>query len=274
MSDTLTAAHLADKKGEASANGKFIWYELMTTDQDAAINFYGELVGWTASDSGQKDISYTIVSAGGQGVGGILQLTDKMRDGGARPGWLGYIAAADTDAKAREIHSACGRILMEPGDIPDVGRFAMAADPGGAPFYLLTPLPHSEQPPALDPRTPGRVSWHELYSSQGQQAAFAFYSALFGWETQTEMDMGPMGKYRIFGAGGEALGGMIDKPDNVPVSAWTYYINVAGIDAAAKRIEANGGKLIMGPVEVPSGSWVLQATDPQGAHFALISKQR
>ncbi len=274
MSDTLTAAQLAEKSAAAVPQGKFIWYELMTTDQDAAIEFYGELVGWTASDSGQKDISYTILSAGGQGVGGILQLTDKMREGGARPGWLGYIATADTDAKVREIEAAGGRILMQPGDIPDVGRFAMAADPGGAPFYLLTPLPQGEQPPVLDPWTPGKVSWHELYSSQGQEAAFAFYSSQFGWETQTEMDMGPMGKYRIFGAGGEALGGMMDKPANMPVSAWTYYINVAGIDAAVQRIEANGGKLIMGPMEVPGGSWVLQATDPQGAHFALISQKR
>ncbi len=274
MSDTLTAAHLAEKSVEAAAHGKFIWYELMTSDQDAAIDFYGEVVGWTASDAGQKDMSYTILSAGGQGVGGILQLTDSMREGGARPVWLGYVAVADTNAKAREIAAAGGTILMEPGDIPNVGRFALAADPGGAPFYLLTPLPQSEPPPTLDPWTPGKVSWHELYSGQGQQAAFAFYSSQFRWETQTEMDMGPRGKYRIFGAGGEALGGMMDKPDTVPASTWTYYINVAGIDAAVQRIEANGGKLIMGPMEVPGGSWVLQATDPQSAHFALISQKR
>jgi predicted enzyme related to lactoylglutathione lyase len=274
MSDTLTAADLAERGNEGAPHGKFIWYELMTSDQAAAIDFYGEVVGWTAADSGQKDISYTILSAGGQGVGGILQLTDKMREGGARPGWLGYIAVADTDAKAREIEAAGGTILMEPGDIPNVGRFALAADPGGAPFYLLTPLSQGEQPPALDPWTPGKVSWHELYSRQGQEAAFAFYSSQFGWETQTEMDMGPMGKYRIFEVAGEALGGMMDKPANMPVSAWNYYINVAGIDAAVQRIEAKGGKLIMGPMEVPGGSWVIQATDPQGAHFALISQKR
>ena len=126
---------------------------------------------------------------------------------------------------------------MPPGDIPNVGRFAMVADPGGAPFYLLTPLPQGEEPPPADPKTPGLVSWHELYSSLGDKAAFDFYSARFGWETITEMDMGPMGTYRIFGADGVSMGGMMNKPDNIPVSIWGFYINVAGIDAAVERVD-------------------------------------
>jgi len=51
-----------------------------------------------------------------------------------------------------------------------VGRFAMVADPGGAAFYLLTPLPQGEEPTLLDPATPGKFSWHELYSSLGDKA--------------------------------------------------------------------------------------------------------
>ena len=86
--------------------------------------------------------------------------------------------------------------------------------------------------------------------------------------------MGPMGKYRIFGADGVQMGGMMDKPENIPVSAWGFYINVDGIDAAAERIKANGGQVLMGPHEVPGGSWIVQAMDPQGAAFALVSTTR
>lgn len=275
MSDLATDAP-AESKPAPDTQGRFFWYELMTSDQDAAIDFYTKVVGWTAADAGQPDMRYTILSAGERGIGGVMQLTDEMRAGGARPGWLGYIHAADTDAEAKAIEAAGGRILMQPGDIPNVGRFALVADPAGAVFYLLTPRPREGDgsPPELAPGTPGSVGWHELYSESGQEAAFAFYSGRFGWETFTEMDMGPMGKYRIFGKHGVQLGGMMDKPANVPVSAWTFYVNIEGIDAAAERIKASGGSLIMGPMEVPGGSWVLQAADPQGAHFALISLTR
>jgi uncharacterized protein len=256
---------------------KFIWYELMTSDQDGAIDFYTKAVGWSAADHDNPemgDFRYTIVSAGDHGVGGIMQLTDEMRAGGARPGWVGYVGVADTDAKAKAIEAAGGRILMEPGDIPNVGRFALVADPGGAPFYLLTPLPRDEVPPAPEPTRTGIVSWHELYSSSGDKAAFDFYSGQFGWETMHEMDMGPMGTYRIFGADGVQLGGMMNKPDNIPASTWGFYVNVESIDAAIERVKAGGGQVTNGPHEVPGGSWIVQAIDPQGAAFALVSSQR
>jgi predicted enzyme related to lactoylglutathione lyase len=274
MSDTDTTERAATEGKAAPWHGSFIWYELMTSDQDAAIDFYTRVVGWTASDADQPDMRYTILSAGGRGVGGIMQLTDQMTSGGARPGWLGYIGAGDTDAKAKEIEAAGGKILMEPGDIPNVGRFAMVADPGGAAFYLLTPLPQGEAPAPLAPETPGRFSWHELYSSLGDKAAFEFYAGQFGWETATEMDMGPMGTYRIFAKDGTQLGGMMNKPENIPVSTWGFYANVDGIDAAIARIAANGGQVLMGPHEVPGGSWIVQAADPQGANFALVSQTR
>jgi predicted enzyme related to lactoylglutathione lyase len=256
---------------------EFIWYELMTSDQDAAIAFYKAVVGWNAADQMTAEVGgfrYTILSAGDRGMGGVMQLTDQMRAGGARPGWVGYVGVPDTDAAAARIVDAGGSRLMGPDDIPDVGRFAMMADPGGAPFYLLTPLPRDDAPPPAPPTTPGLVSWRELYAGNGQKAAFDFYASQFGWETLHEMDMGPMGIYRIFGADGVQMGGMMDKPDNLPVSTWTFYVNVDGVDAAAERIKAEGGQIRMGPMEVPGGSWIVQGIDPQGASFALISATR
>ena len=118
------------------------------------------------------------------------------------------------------------------------------------------------------------MGWHELASSIGQEAAFAFYSTQFGWETAELMDMGPMGKYRVFSAEGVPLGGMMDKPEEASASAWTFYVNVEGLDAAVERIEACGGRVVSGPHEVPGGSWIVQAVDPQGARFALFSARR
>ena len=253
---------------------KFIWYELLTTDREAAEAFYEAVVGWTMADAGQPGMRYTILSAGDRGMGGLMELPAEAREAGGKPGWIGYIHVADTDGAAADIEAAGGHVHRRPDDIPDVGRFAVVADPGGAAFALLTPLPRDDAPPPADPQTPGLVSWHELYSSRGDKAAFDFYAARFGWETMDEMDMGPMGTYRIFGADGVQMGGMMRKPDDMPASAWGFYVNVDGIDSAAERVKAQGGRVLMGPHEVPGGSWILQCLDPQGANFALVSPTR
>jgi predicted enzyme related to lactoylglutathione lyase len=248
----------------------FIWYELMTPDVEGAKAFYSAAVGWTMSAFEGSDMPYTIVSAGSQGVGGIMALPDKD----APPGWFGYIGVDDTDAMAQRIVDGGGRALRGPDDIPQVGRFAVMADPGGAAFMLLTPLPRDNEPPKPAPGAKGTIGWHELYAGNGQAAAFAFYSKLFGWTTVDEMDMGDMGKYRIFAIDGAQAGGMMDKPPQTPAAAWGFYVNVDGIDAAVERITANGGKVSMGPHEVPGGRWIVQAVDPQGINFALVSTRR
>jgi hypothetical protein len=258
----------------AQGHGNFVWYELMTTDQPAAEEFYRNVVGWEMADAGQPGMRYTILSAGQRGVGGLMALPAEACEAGAKPGWTGYVGVADTDAAAKRIAASGGAIHRGPDDIPNVGRFALVADPGGAVFMLFTPLPREQELPPVAPLTPGHVGWHELYAGNGEEAAFAFYSAHFGWTTIETLDMGAMGKYRIFGADGVPFGGMMDKPAGVPASAWAFYVNVDGIDAAVKRIHANDGQVLMGPHEVPGGSWIVQALDPQGANFALVSPAR
>jgi predicted enzyme related to lactoylglutathione lyase len=281
MSDLATEAPVRTKEeGDGSSTkNSFFWYELMTSDQDAALNFYTKVVGWRATEAPSNDTSgmrYMILNAGDRGMGGVMQINDDMKANGARPAWIGYIHVDDVDAKVEALKAAGGKVHMPPTDLPGVGRIAMVADPAGAPFYLMTPRPPegTTPPPPADPAALGMISWRELYSAQGEKAAFDFYSGLFGWETLVEMDMGEMGSYRIFGADGVQMGGMMDKPEHVPVSSWSYYVNVDGIDAAIARAADNGASIHMGPIEVPGGSWVAQGSDPQGAVFAMVSLVR
>ncbi len=257
---------------------KFIWYELMTSDLDAALDFYTRVVGWTSEDHASGALNgtrYAVLATEGQGVAGALQLTPEMMARGARPGWMGYIHAADVDARAKAIAAAGGTVHVPPTDIPGVGRFALVVDPGGAYFYIMTPAPpDGGELRELPPQTPGCFSWRELYSSLGDKAAFEFYSTQFGWETMHEMPMGEMGTYRIFGADGVQMGGMLRKRDAMPASTWAFYTNVDAIDAAVERVKANGGQLLGGPLDVPGGSWIVQCLDPQGAHFSLVAPTR
>jgi predicted enzyme related to lactoylglutathione lyase len=219
------------------------------------------------------DFRYTVLSAADGGIGGLMQIADGQCDEGMRPHWAGYVGVADTDSAAARIAEGGGRVMMAPQDIPGVGRFALAADPGGAMFYLMTPLPRDDAPHEAPRMTPGHVGWHELYAADGE-AALAFYSAQFGWSEASRFDMGPMGVYHLFATGGEAVGGMMTRPEQMPAPAWLYYFVVEGIDSAADRIRENGGTIVNGPMEVPDGSWIVQAVDPQGAMFALVSEQR
>jgi predicted enzyme related to lactoylglutathione lyase len=251
----------------------FFWYELLTTDLDAAEAFYTAVVGWTAQpfDGAPGMPRYIVMNVAERGVGGLMTLPEEARKMGMPPAWLGYIHTKEVDASTKSLKEAGGTVHREPDDIPGVGRFAVVADPQGATFNLLQPNGPDQPPMPLT--TPGNIGWHELYTTDWR-AAFDFYSGQFGWTKAGDFDMGPMGIYQVFATGSEPVGGMMDKPEQIPVPVWQFYFNVAAIDAAGKRVTDNGGQILMGPMEVPGGQWIVQCTDPQGAHFALIAPTR
>ncbi|MDO1581430.1 VOC family protein [Rhizobium oryzicola] len=256
-------------------HGKFIWCELMTTDMAAARAFYSAVVGWEASSMpmpGVEGAEYGIfgikVGERDRGVAGMMVIPPEMA-GQMPPNWTGYVAVDDVDATAKAFAEAGGAVRRPPQDIPDIGRFAVVADPHGAVICIMTPAPMDTPPPEVAPGTPGLVGWHELYAGNGEEA-LSFYGAMFGWVKHHEFDMGPMGKYLIFAHQGEAVGGMMTRPPQVPVACWSNYFSVPSVEAALATIQARGGSVVHGPQEVPGDSVILQAIDPQGAHFALV----
>src|ERR1700744_2769565 len=191
-----------------AGSGKFVWYELMTSDLDAAGKFYAEIVGWTMTDAGMPGQRYTLAHAGGLAVAGLMAIPQHAAD--ARPGWIGYIGVDDVDAYAERMKEKGGSIHRAPTDIPGIGRFAMVADPQGVIFALFKGA--GTPPPSVEARTPGHCGWHELHALDGVKA-FEFYSDMFGWTKDRAMDMGAMGVYQLFAAGGPAIGGMMTKTD-------------------------------------------------------------
>jgi predicted enzyme related to lactoylglutathione lyase len=250
-----------------SAN-TFVWYELMTTDLDAAEAFYAGVVGWNAQDSGMPGMRYTRMLAGSTPVAGAMTLPQEVCDAGGRPGWMGYIGVPDADAAVEKLTQAGGKVHRPPADIPGIGRFAVVADPQGATFALFQPHGGAQEP--ASPMSPGHIGWHELYAGDGAEA-FAFYSGQFGWSKGDAMDMGPMGTYQLFAAGGLPIGGMMTKPPAIPQPYWGFYFTVPEINAAVDRVKSGGGQVLNGPMEVPGGAWIIQGLDPQGAAFALVA---
>ncbi|MCU4159420.1 VOC family protein [Acidiphilium sp. AL] len=257
----------ASSSASVVTSGRFVWYELQTTDTRAAQEFYGSVVGWGTQDGPVPDMAYTILTAGGTPVGGLM-------DHGTPPGWIGYVGVKNVDEVAGQVARLGGSVHVPPTDIPTVGRFAVVADPQKVVFALFsTAEPGADEPPAPAPGTPGHIGWHELLTTDWQKAV-DFYGEMFGWRKDHEFDMGAMGTYQIFSIGGVPAGGMFNKQQAETAPYWRYYFNVEDIDAASARVTAGGGKVVNGPMQVPGGDWIIHGLDPQGADFALVGKRR
>lgn len=256
-----------------ASQGKFVWHDLMTTDTAAAAKFYGSVIGWTAKEYPEMDYTVFEVPGAKAGAAGLMETPEELRAQGVPPCWNGYVYVDDVDASAKAFAANGGAIRKEAQDIPGVGRFAVVADPHGAVLLVYKPAPMEDAPPEPSQYDTGYVGWNELYAGDGEEA-FDFYSKMFGWTKDTAVPMGEMGVYQLFAHEGTAIGGMMTKMPEMPVPFWTYYFNVEALDAAVDRVNAGGGKVMNGPMEVPGGAWIVNCIDPQGAHFSLVSMTR
>jgi len=132
----------------------------------------------------------------------------------------------------------------------------------------------SNKPHQLPPDVPlGGMSWRELATTD-RAAALPFYQALFGWSETSSMDMGPQGRYQMFGpAGAKApFGGLYNKAPGSPAGPnWLPYIKVADARPATEVAKGLGAQILNGPMQVPGGGWISMGIDPQGALFAIHS---
>lgn len=246
-------------------NGSFIWYEHLANDPKKAIHFYTQVVGWKTQPFAE-DNNY-VMWVGEQGpLGGVMKLPDEATKMGAPPNWMAHVQVENVDKTASLAKKLGGKVYKDPSDIPTVGRFAVIADPQGAVISIFTP---NQPMTAHDPSKAGEFCWNELMTSDNL-AAFSFYSQLFGWKTVQDMDMGPLGTYKVFGIGERQIGGMMTTPKGSPMPPmWLYYTETPDLDSAVARATKNGAKVMNGPMDVPGGGRIAQLMDPQGAAFAL-----
>jgi len=249
-----------------ASHGRFVWYELVTTDVAAATAFYSRVMGWGAWDASMPGRPYILFGDGKSAISALTPLPNEARQMGVQPTWVGYVGVDDLDATAERVVRLGGTVQVPPTDVLDVSRFSVFADPQSARLALFKWRNPAQQPPAA-PHATGRVGWRELVAADWEQA-WTFYAELFGWQKE-EAGVSEAATYRLFSAGGEMIGGMFTKPATIPAPFWLYYFNTDDIDAAAQRVTSGGGQVLDGPLETVGGSWVIRCADPQGAEFAL-----
>lgn len=259
----------------SNPHGTPIWFELLTPDHSETKRFYDAVIGWDIGGKPDGEMDYRMIGTpdGGQ-VGGVMELTDAMRSGGARPGWQFYIGVDDVDTTADRLTAAGGAVLMPPFDLDGVGRMALVADPHGSPFYIMRGASEAASTAFqyAQTATHGHAVWNEL-TAPDPDAAVALYTSLFGWRQEGAMPMGALGDYQFLHDAGGAIGAVMPSMPSA-TDGWLSYFMVADIDVAAARIAEAGGTIEQAPTEIPGGSFSLVAADPHGARFGLVGERR
>jgi predicted enzyme related to lactoylglutathione lyase len=250
------------------APGSFCWFELATSDQNAAKSFYGSLFGWGASDMpmGPGDF-YTMFKLDGRDTGACYTLKPEMKAAGIPPHWGIYIASASADETAAKASAAGGKIVEAPFDVFDVGRMAVVTDPTGATFCIWEEKRHFG---AGINGVPGTFCWADL-STRDVPAASKFYSEVFGW--QIAPGENDKSGYLHIKNGDTFIGGMPPAehmPPGVPPH-WMLYFYVSDVAASTAKAVELGGKICMGPMAIEKVGNMSIVTDPQGAGFALFT---
>jgi uncharacterized protein len=248
--------------------GSFCWFELATSDQDAAKAFYSNLFGWQAADMpmGPGEV-YTMFRLEGRDTSGGYTLKAEEKAHGIPPHWGIYISVTDADAMAAKVAPAGGTVVAPPFDIFDVGRMAVIQDPTGAYFNLFQPNRHYG---AGINSVPGTFCWADL-STRDVEKARKFYSEVFGWEIAPgEHDTSG---YLHIKNGDQFIGGMPPAehmPPGVPPH-WMLYFYVTDVNASTAKVKELGGSVMVPPMSIEKVGNMSIVADPQGAGFALFT---
>jgi predicted enzyme related to lactoylglutathione lyase len=248
--------------------GSFCWFELATSDQNAAKSFYAALFGWGAADMpmGPGDF-YTMFKLEGRDTGAAYTLKPEMAAQGIPPHWGIYIAVESADDAAAKAGQAGGQVLAPPFDVFDVGRMAVVLDPTGASFCVWQEKRHFG---AGISGVPGTFCWADL-CTRNVEAASKFYSEVFGWQIAAgEHDTS--GYLHI--KNGEAFIGGVPPAEHQKPNApphWMLYFFVTDVAASTAKVKELGGQVYVEPMAIETVGTMSVVADPQGAGFALFT---
>lgn len=265
---------------DTSDRGAFIWYELISDNPEQAKAFYDAVVGWDIDAESQPmpaGNTYRMIRrTDGGHAGGVLGMSQDMRENGGRPVWMGYVCVPDVDAAVNAFTDAGGAVHMPALDLP-VGRIAMVSDPWGAAIYLMNPIPPQGQPDrksdVWSASKAQHIRWNELWTTD-PVGATDFYGRVFGWSQNGSIPMGPMGDYLFFQHDDDGLGAIAKAQPGGEGSRWQYFIGVDDIDHACAAVKDGGGKLLGEPQQIPGGEYSVYGHDPEGATFGLVGPRK
>lgn len=229
--------------------------------------FYDQLFGWQIVEGPAEFGGYSNCFKDGRMVAGLSPKMDPAQPSA----WSLYFATDDIDATWSAATKAGAHAVAEPMSVGDIGRMAIAVDPGGAVFGAWQAASHTGIQLANEP---GSLIWEENMS-RNWEANKAFYAEVFG---HSLTDMSAEGfQYAVFSPAGVEAGeqtsvggiGAQAEDDTAPPS-WLIYFATDNTDAAVDEVVRLGGNVIRPAWDTPYGRMAI-VTDPEGARFALMN---
>ncbi|GAB2656521.1 VOC family protein [Gordonia jinhuaensis] len=253
--------------------GAPIWFDLMTSDADAAVSFYQQLFGWEAEDPNPDLGGYRNFTLNGKRIAGLMSAADDS----APSVWSSYLHTADPDETLELVKAAGGTVMVPPMDVGDEGTMAVAIDAAGAVIGFWKPNKHKG---FADWGVPGAPYWFEC-ASQDYPRSLVFYPEVVGARVETIIDNSaaevvepgnPLRYAQVF-FGDMAYAGIMDATNIFPPampSFWQIYVTVEEVAATVETAEKLGGTVMMGATDTPYGT-LATLQDPNGAMISLGS---
>lgn len=114
---------------------------------------------------------------------------------------------------------------------------------------------------------PGTPSWIDI-GVPDLGAASAFYGDLFGWATEASADP-EAGGYAMFTLRGLSVAGVGPQMNMDMPPFWSVYVTVTGADATTELAVANGGTVVMPPMDVLDVGRMAILQDPCGSFISM-----
>jgi predicted enzyme related to lactoylglutathione lyase len=248
-------------------HGKWVWYELVSTDTEKSKSFYSQLLGWQIEPQEMGGMKFDLVKSGGQDIATLT-----AAEGKAKSHWVPFVSVPDVDATVKTVEEQKGKTVKPPADIPNIGRFAIVADPNGVEFAVFKGA-NGDQPDPQQPAT-GQFVWNEYLTKNKKQhaAALAFYPATIGY-TASQMQMGEGKKKMAYDmlSFGEAprAGVQAAKPTSLG-GQWLPWVVVDDTDAMVALAKQLKGKIVVKAHDIPTIGRAAIVADSTGAAVGLL----
>lgn len=240
--------------------GKFVWFDLFTTDLDAASNFYESLLGWDIRPVQESNGNVRTAFYKGKALANMVDRKGKS----SQSQWLSYISVTDVDKTLENAKMMGGKIHKNAMELPNRGRVGIALDPQKAAFAIVAS-------PVGDPEdsvpTPNTWLGSELWTTD-VKGAEQFYAELVGYAVKL-VTVHEQVQYRLLMAEGRRRGGITVLPWENVAPEWIPYIAVDDVLATVAKVRKLGGEVLLAPDMSVEHGLLAVIADPTGALFGV-----
>lgn len=115
--------------------GSIAWVDLTIPEADRVRDFYGAVVGWSATGLDMGGYSdYVMSTPDGEAAAGVCHARGGNAD--LPPVWMLYVIVADLDQSIARCEELGGSVIAGPKKMGETARYCIIRDPAGAAIGL------------------------------------------------------------------------------------------------------------------------------------------